>query len=85
MDNPKVEQRPVEPLKLNGIRVEVRPADGKEAQMYQLEKAMKIFKKKLEKDGVLFEVRDRRYFTKPSVVERTRIKKLNPKKKRTNK
>ena len=73
---------PIVPLKLNGLRVEVRQADGKDAQLFQLEKAMKIFKKKLEKDGVLFEARERRYFTKPSVVARTAYKKLHPKKKR---
>ena len=70
------------PLKLNGLRVEVRPADGKEAQLFQLEKAMKIFKKKLEKDGILFEIKEKRYFTKPSVIARTAYKKLHPKKKR---
>lgn len=72
----------VVPLKLNGLRVEVRPADGKEAQLFQLEKAMKIFKKKLEKDGILFEIKEKRYFTKPSVIARTAYKKLHPKKKR---
>lgn len=70
------------PLKLNGLRVEVRPAEGKDAQLLQLEKAMKIFKKKLEKDGILFEAKERRYYTKPSVIKRTAYKKLHPKKKR---
>ena len=69
-------------LKLNGMKVEVRPSDTKEGQIQNLEKAMKIFKKKLEKDGVLFEAKERRYFTKPSVIARTAYKKLHPKKKR---
>jgi ribosomal protein S21 len=77
-----MENSQVIPLKLNGMRVEVRPAEGKDAQLAQLEKAMKIFKKKLERDGILFEVKERRYFTKPSVVARTAYKKLHPKKKR---
>jgi len=73
---------PIVPIKLNGLRVEVRPAEGKDAQLFQLEKAMKIFKKKLEKDGILFEIKEKRYFTKPSVIKRTAYKKLHPKKKR---
>jgi ribosomal protein S21 len=77
-----MENVPVVPLKLNGLRVEVRPADSKDAQLFQLEKALKIFKKKLEKDGILFEVRERRYYTKPSIIIRTAYKKLHPKKKR---
>jgi ribosomal protein S21 len=77
-----MENSQIVPLKLNGLRVEVRPVEGKEAQLLQLEKAMKIFKKKLEKDGVLFEAKERRYYTKDSVKIRTAYKKLHPKKKR---
>ena len=77
-----MEDSKVIPLKLNGLRVEVRPAEGKDAQLFQLEKAMKIFKRKLEKDGILIEARERRFFTKPSVIARTAYKKLHPKKKR---
>ena len=80
-----MEDSKVIPLKLNGLFVEVRPADNKDAQVFNLEKALKIFKKKLEKDGILFEAKDRRYFDKPSVLARTAYKKLHPKKKRENK
>jgi len=77
--------RVIEPLKFAGLQVEVRPAEGRDAQMFQLEKALKIFKKKLEKDNVLRIIKERRYFTKPSVIKRTAYKKLHPKKRRINK
>lgn len=38
-----------------------------------LEKALKKFKKKFEKTGVMRELRDRQAFTKPSVKRRTEI------------
>lgn len=37
-----------------------------------IEKALKKFKKKFEKTGVVKELRERQKFTKPSVVLRTR-------------
>lgn len=39
-----------------------------------IEKALKKFKKKFEKTGVLKELRERQKFTKPSVVRRETIK-----------
>jgi len=38
-----------------------------------LEKALKRFKKKFERTGVVRELRDRRQFTKPSVKRRLEI------------
>jgi small subunit ribosomal protein S21 len=38
-----------------------------------IDKALKRFKKKLEKSGVLKEYRNRRFFIKPSVEKRTGI------------
>jgi len=63
-------------LRLNGMKVEVRPAEGKEAQRLQLEKALKVLKRKLEKDGVLIEYRERRYYKKPSEINREHNKKI---------
>ena len=40
-----------------------------------LDRALKKFKKKFEKTGVLRELRERQQFTKPSVKRRTTIKK----------
>ena len=40
-----------------------------------IDKALKRFKKKFEKTGVLKELRRRNYFEKPSVVRRDQIKK----------
>ncbi len=34
------------------------------------EKAMKIFKKMVQNDGLLLELRDRKYFIKPSIKKR---------------
>ncbi len=38
-----------------------------------IDKALKRFKKKFEKTGVLRELRGRTYFTKPSVKRRTEV------------
>jgi small subunit ribosomal protein S21 len=38
-----------------------------------IDKALKRFKKKLEKTGVLKEYRNRRFFTKPSIEKRTEL------------
>ena len=38
-----------------------------------IDKALKRFKKKLEKSGILKEYRNRRFFVKPSVDRRTEI------------
>ena len=38
-----------------------------------IDKALKRFKKKFEKTGVLRELRERSHFTKPSVSRRTEI------------
>lgn len=50
------------------IEVDVKDSDS-------LDKALKIFKKKVEKAGVIQEVRERRHFTKPSVTNRIQVKK----------
>lgn len=38
-----------------------------------IDKALKKYKKKFEKAGILREIRDRQAFTKPSVKRRTQI------------
>lgn len=38
-----------------------------------IDKALKRFKKKFEKTGVLRELRERTYFTKPSVKRRSEV------------
>ena len=40
-----------------------------------IEKALKKFKRKFEKTGVVKELRNRQAFEKPSVVRRTEVKK----------
>ena len=42
-----------------------------------IDKALKRFKRKFDKTGVMRSLRDRKQFVKPSVVHRTKIKKLN--------
>ena len=49
------------------IEVRVNQKDG-------FEKAMKIFKKQCQKDGFLVELKDRRYYSKPSEKRRKRGK-----------
>ncbi len=40
-----------------------------------IERALKRFKRKFEKTGVIKELRERQAFTKPSVTRRTEVKK----------
>ena len=40
-----------------------------------IDKALKRFKRKFDKTGVMRSLRDRKQFVKPSVVHRTKIKK----------
>jgi len=40
-----------------------------------IERALKKFKRKFEKTGVVKEIRERQAFTKPSVKRRTEVKK----------
>ncbi len=40
-----------------------------------IEKALKKFKRKFEKTGVMKELRSRQAFTKPSIVKREQVKK----------
>ena len=47
---------------MSGIKVEVR--DG------NLEKALRLFKKKIKDSRILLELRDRQEFTKPSLIKR---------------
>jgi len=47
---------------VSGIKVEVR--DG------QLEKALRLFKKKIKDSRIMLELRDRQEFTKPSLTKR---------------
>lgn len=74
------EIRPPEPLKFSGLKVEVRPSDTMEGQMIQLEKALKIFKRKMEREDIIRMVKDRRYYTKPSAIKRAEAKKLKNRK-----
>ena len=39
---------------------------------HDFEKAMKIFKKQCQKDGFLIEIKERRYYSKPSEKKRKR-------------
>ena len=48
------------------ITVEVRGGN--------LEKAMRVLKKKIQKSGLMAEVRDRRYYKKPSEIKREKAK-----------
>jgi len=64
-----------ETIRFTGIRVDVRPGNNKEEQMQNVEKAIKILKKKLEKDDVLRIIKERRYYTKPSALKREQAKK----------
>ena len=47
---------------MSGIKVEVR--DG------NLEKALRLFKKKIKDSRIMLELRDRQEYTKPSLIKR---------------
>ncbi len=40
-----------------------------------IERALKKFKKKFDRTGIVRELRDRQYYTKPSIEKREQIKK----------
>ena len=42
---------------------------------HQFEKAMRIFKKACQKDGFMIELKERRFYAKPSEKKRTKAKK----------
>ena len=56
------------------LKIEVRQFSKPEQQLESLEKALKIFKRKLEKDGILREVKERKYYSKPSEIQRLKEK-----------
>jgi ribosomal protein S21 len=66
----------LEELKFNGLKVEVKVANTSDAQTRELEKAIKILKRKVDKDNVLRIVKERRYFTKPSAIEHAKVQKI---------
>jgi len=59
---------------------EVKVFDG------NIEKAMKVLKKKMDKEGIFLELRKRKYYRKPSVKKREKhiaaLRKLRKKQKR---
>ena len=54
---------------MSGYTIEVRNNN--------VEKALRVLKKKLLKDGVMKELRDRQYYQKPSFKKREKKKLLN--------
>ena len=63
-------------LRFTGMKIEVRPSDNKEGQRLHLEKAIKVLKKKIEKDGVLMDYKERRHYKKQSEIKREHAKKV---------
>jgi ribosomal protein S21 len=61
------------------LKIEVRQGNNKDEQMQNLEKALKVLKRKLEKDGIMQIIKERRYFTKKSALEHARIAKIERK------
>jgi len=50
-----------------------------------IEKALKIFKKKLDKSGILKVLKEKRYFEKPSAIKRRKNKEADRKRKQKRK
>lgn len=61
--------------------IEVRQGNTKAEQMQNIEKALKILKRKLEKDNTMRIIRDRKFYIKPSQLEHTRISKIERRRK----
>ena len=80
MENSEI--KPVEQLRFSAMKVDVRPSDTKEGQMIQVEKALKILKRKMEKDDILRTIKERRYYQKPSEKAREYAKRLRKNRKR---
>jgi len=70
------------------IEIKIRQVKDKKEQEIIFDKAVKKFKKICNKDGLLQEMRDRRYFKKPSqkrreqIIARKRIIALNQKRRK---
>jgi ribosomal protein S21 len=60
-------------IKKDGIMIEVRPKDNSDEAFT---KALSTFKKICNKDGFLKEIRDRRYYQKPSEKKREYLRKI---------
>lgn len=79
MENPEITPIPIkipEVIRLQGFKIEVRRSANPDGQLQSLEKALKILKRKLEKDGVLREIKERKCFIKPSMIEHIRVGKI---------
>lgn len=50
------------------MTIEVKVRNG------NLEQAMRVLKRKVQKEGIVKELRDRQYYTKPSAVKREKKK-----------
>jgi ribosomal protein S21 len=70
-----METKQVVALQFAGTKIEVRSSDSREGQMREVEKALKVFKRKMEKDDIIKQLRDRKYYTKPSEKRRAEEKK----------
>ena len=56
------------PLIFNETRIEVFKFDSRDRQMIELDKCIRRLKKKCEKDNTLKILKERQYFSKPSVL-----------------
>lgn len=66
----------IEEKKFSALYIEVKPANTPEAQFLSLDKALKIFKRKVEKEGIIRLLKQKKYYIKPSQLEHDRIRKI---------
>ena len=74
-----------EPHRRRGMHIWVRPTNTKDEGKIEIDKALHILKKLMEKEGIMQELQEKRYYTKPSEKTRNRMRKTEIERKRQEK
>ena len=68
-----------------GLHVYVRPTNTKDEGKIEVDKALHILKKLIEKEGIMQELQEKRFYSKPSEKTRDRMRKSEIERKRQEK
>jgi small subunit ribosomal protein S21 len=68
-----------------GLHIYVRPTNSKEEGKIEVDKALHILKKLIEKEGIMQDLQEKRYYSKPSEKTRERMRKSEIERKRQEK
>ena len=74
-----------DPNRRRGLHIYVRPTNSKEEGKIEVDKALHILKKLIEKEGIMQDLQEKRYYSKPSEKTRERMRKSEIERKRQEK